>query len=126
MNDNDTWLWYYSSDEETWYGPYIDEANAIAAGLAASYGGKYHVAECHQGLLYMAIFDDLAERIEDLNEDLHGDHEVLTDQITQTQWGDLQRELNRVATNWCKRHNCRQFMFDGMRSETVHGGESND
>ena len=124
MNDNDTWFWYYSSDEETWYGPYNDEPSAIAAGKA-NCGGKYHVAECHQGLLYMAIFDDLAERIEDINEEFTGD-EALTDQITQAQWDDLQRELTKVATEWCKRHNCRQFMFDGMRSETVHGGESND
>ena len=124
--DARNWGWYYTQDEEHYYGPYDTRDDAIAAGQKDYCGEPFHVAECHKGLIQVAVFEKIAEQIDDWNNDQAAEGTYPTEDITAAQWRELEAELNVVAAKWCARHNLTNWAFDEIRNKSEHNREQDE
>lgn len=120
QNDAHNWGWYFSRDEEVYYGPYGSREDAEAEGKANYGDDPFFVAECHNGPLHVTIFSDLAERLDEANEDTAQEDTYPSEQVSGEQWLELERALNAVMGEWCARHNLTQWAFDQIRDKTRH------
>ena len=114
------WGWYFSRDEELYFGPYSSREEAAEAGANEDPDTAFYVAECHKGPLHTAIFCDLDERIDDANVESSQEDACPSEKITDGQWREMEIALNAVMVEWAARHNLTTWAFDQIRHKTRH------
>lgn len=113
-----TWRWWWSQDEEHFYGPCSSREEAISeARVNLDRGDSYTIMEAKHGPFLATIFADLDDRFDDLNENnADPDGDPLSASITAEQWRDLETILNNAAAKWADEHKLHKLVW-GFEAE---------
>lgn len=122
-NAEKSWSWYAGSSEELFEeGPFATRQEAIDAGfdnLCNDGEDGFYICEAVAGSLRTDIFDgdQVAEIIEDRNEDARVDDSVI-EQLEVAELNELVTELNKAVKAWADKHNIHRHVwtFAGRRS----------
>ncbi len=116
--------WYYSHNQEYYFGPYEIREEALREGIADNPDVATYTALCTPGKFYAKVFDQglLAEAFDEINSENSDpdDDECATDQVTEDQWSDLARVLNAAAQDWAARHKLGVWKFEDVSEEQRH------
>ena len=121
------WLWWYSFDGgERYRGPCVSREQAIQDGrdeVGEDYDyEEFEICEARKGRLQTALFRNIGERLDDLNDDV-GDPEgdANSADVTDAQWRDLERRLNDAVSAWADANDIHKnvWMFAETRNHEI-------
>lgn len=113
--------WWHSDDRERWHGSHDTREEAIKEGCA-TYDDNFYVREADNSILSNDVFEyrEVLERFTDINDECRNEDGDIPgmDSATGPQKAELEHQLNKVWSEWRKRHGLGwSWSFGATRNE---------
>lgn len=97
--------WWYSDDEELWYGPYTSREEATEEGRDMYSPEGFFICQAENGQYRLNVFDRILNEIDEANEDLtDSEGSGVVFDVTKKLEQELIGELTDTLQAWVARH----------------------
>jgi hypothetical protein len=105
--------WYYSlNGGESFYGPHDTRDEVIEVGNDEADGGPFEICEATKGRLNTALFHDVAEKLDDWNDDnSNPDGDPISAKLSKADWSDLEDRLNAAVKAWADERDIHRYVW---------------
>lgn len=106
--------WWWSTDEERYYGPCATRADAILDAFAEGEAGRIHLMQATQDEPHFELWDgeQLAERFDELNEEhCDPDGDPMSTQVPAEEWNSLAARLTAMTRATIRRKGILRWVF---------------